>query len=245
MILEFKQKRLRVDLNEQEEKLFQVSSPYLDNTDDELVVKNSFFSDERVVRDAHRYDLRFQNGGWRFTAPGGHALSRFASNQFDQEPKRRPNQILLLLESPHKDEYSAQVAAGPALGASGRNIFVYFPTHVLPILMSLGLVLDRDHDYSFCLVNPVQYQASLVDIHKESLVKNLRDKVWMALWPECREEFIDRLERYQPAILVNGCTSTVKAELRGLLSSLESAAQRFEVTHPAAWQNAFAGFKRA
>lgn len=245
MILEFKQKRLRVDLNEQEEKLFQVSSPYLDNTGDELVVKKSFFSDERVVRDAYRYDLRFQNGRWRFTVPGGHALAKFSSNQFGREPERRPNQNLLLLESPHKDEYAAQVAAGPALGASGRNIFVYFPTHVLPILMSLGLELDRENAYSFCLVNPVQYQASLVDIHKESLVKNLRDKVWMALWPECRKEFIDRLERYEAAIIVNGCTSTVKVELRGLLSSLRPAAQRFEVTHPAAWQNALAGFKKA
>ncbi|MGZ8189493.1 MAG: hypothetical protein ACXWTN_12105 [Methylosarcina sp.] len=245
MILEFKQKRLHVKLNEQEEKLFQVSSPYLVNEDGELVVKDSFFSDERVVRDAHRYDLRFQDSKWHFTAPGGHGLSKFASNQFDKELESRPNQILLLLESPHKDEYSAQVAAGPALGASGRNIFVYFPTHVLPILMSLGLELDRDRDYSFCLVNPVQYQASLVDIHKESLVKNLRDKVWMVLWPECKKDFIDRLERYTASIIINGCTSTVKIELRGLLSSLNPAAQRFEVTHPAAWQNAFAGFKKA
>lgn len=245
MFLEFNRKSLHVQLSDQEENYFQSTSSFLSqNADGELMVKSGFFASSRKVGDVHRYSLQFVSGRWSLAKPNGEVLTKFAGKQHDQPVSGRANQLVLLLESPHKDEYdSKHQALGPALGASGRNIFTYFTSHVVPILENFGLNIDKKKEYSFCIVNPVQYQASLVDIHKEGLIKGIRDKVWMALWPECKADFIKRLKSYTPDIILNGCTSEVKGELKGAIATVQGA-QCFDVTHPSAWQSALAGFKK-
>lgn len=247
MLLEFNRKLLPVGLTAKERKYFTDTMPFLSrNARGELVVSSKFFSDIRTVQDVHRYDLLYVEDQWVFTKPGGtKMLTNFASNQHDTPIVGRPNQLVLLLESPHKDEYGSDGSAlGPALGESGKNIFSLFCSHVLPILENLGMLLDKRSRYPFCIANPVPYQASLVDIHKaDKLIEGIRNKAWMALWPECEVDFMNHLQQYQPSILLNGCTRDLKAEVKLVVETLPGV-QQFDVTHPSAWTRSLAGFRR-
>lgn len=244
MYLGFNNKRIRVELDAGEREKIDVQSTFIKREDRDLVVDASFFSESRVVKDEHRYDLRRQNGRWYLTRPGGENLVGLGVVPTHLDPKGSKNNIVLLLESPHKDEYSPSGAFGPALGASGRNIAQYFAGYVIPILDSLGMTLDEAKVYSLCIVNPIPYQTSLVDIHKEGLIESIRNKVWEALWGECRSDCISRLSAYCPSVILNGCTSSLKPRLFDVVSSFTEA-QRFNVTHPSSWQRAFGGFKQA
>lgn len=246
ILLNFKGKTLSVKLSKQEQQLFKGTSPFLSRgAKGELIVSDDFFEDSRAVRDVHRYDLLFVRDNWALTKPGGQEPTEFASNRYDIPITASKNQLILLLESPHKDEYGPDGRAlGPALGATGRNICTLFTSHVLPMLENLGLTLMRRNRYQFCIVNPVPYQASLVDIHKGKLVETVRNKVWMVLWPECKLDFKTRLSQYTPSILLNGCTSKVKDEVGEVIASVRGV-QHFDVTHPSGWQRTLAGFHKA
>lgn len=244
MYIEFNNRRIRVELDASERKKVDVQSPFVKREDCGLVIDASFFSESRVVKDEHRYDLKHQEGSWCLTHPGGSDLAGIDVTPTHLDPRDSKNNIVLLLESPHKDEYSPSGALGPALGASGKNIAQFFAGHAIPILHHMGLTLDEAKVYSFCIVNPIPYQTSLVDIHKEGLIKSIRDKVWSALWDECRSDCISRLSAYRPSVILNGCTSSLKPLLFEVVSSLKEA-QRFNVTHPSSWLRTFGGFKRA
>lgn len=105
--------------------------------------------------------------------------------------------ILVVLESPHVDEYNGvcSVAPAPALGMTGNMLERYFTE----------LISDYvgDEKYHVILGNAVQYQCSLgVD------TKIYRDRIWLNTWlcSEARTLFKQRLATYQPDIVINLCT---------------------------------------
>ena len=110
------------------------------------------------------------------------------------------DRIVIILESPHKDEYSKKITA-PAMGTTGENINKY----LLDILnKKIGNPQIDKKEYDVILMNAIQYQTSL-GIYTEYF----RDRVWLTLWNkgDLRKEFIKRLEGYNADIVFNFCTN--------------------------------------
>ena len=218
-----------------------------------------FFSPKKRVNDKQRYLLKWDNevGKW------GLYTSTNASVQPPPTKKRELNRffdaldadidltvkvkvenvIAVLLESPHKDEYSDKMSPrGPARGATGTNFQTYFVSHVLPMLVAAGLRLEETLVYRIYMVNPVPYQASLgrlLDKPPKHL-NDLKSKVWENLWnADCQEGFVDRMKVYKPRIILNGCTADVKQEVTNTVNSHRSSfelEQHFNIAHPSNWQ---------
>ena len=110
------------------------------------------------------------------------------------------DRIVIILESPHKDEYSKKITA-PAMGTTGENINKY----LLDILnKKIGNPQIDKKEYDVILMNAIQYQTSLgID------TEYFRDRVWLTLWNkgDLRKEFIKRLEGYNADIVFNFCTN--------------------------------------
>ncbi|WP_058953072.1 hypothetical protein [Clostridium tyrobutyricum] len=106
--------------------------------------------------------------------------------------------IVIVLESPHIDEFNktkCSIAPAPALGITGCNLDKYFEEKIQGYL--------PDGKYHIILTNAIQYQCSL---GTETDV--FRDRMWLKLWicKEFNKNFIGRLEKYNPDIIINLCT---------------------------------------
>lgn len=106
--------------------------------------------------------------------------------------------IAIILESPHKEEYNNEnFKPAPALGTTGTNLSNYFQE----IINSVENL--EDGEYRIILMNAIQYQCSL------GLPTNkYRDKMFLKLWleEEFEIDFISRLEKYNPDVILNFCT---------------------------------------
>ena len=112
--------------------------------------------------------------------------------------------LVILLESPHKDEYLGNRIdrpIAPALGTTGRNI----RDHLMSIIRKCHHIHSRlCPNTRVILVNPIQFQCSLISVITSDAEtyswKKTRDAVWKALWDykDIRNEFKGRLERYHP-----------------------------------------------
>ncbi len=245
---QFKNKKLEIELSEKEVEKFSATSIFLDKGDNDWEIKNSFFDKNSLVPDIFRYVLKCSSVGvWSFLDTKKRAVDKF---EIDNDSKNIPTEgsknIILILESPHKDEYKIKdyklVPRSPASGDSGKAIFNLFTSHVMPMLISLGLKLNESDEYNFCIVNPVPYQTSLVSIHQKGLISSVRDKVWKVMYPELKEIFKSKLDSYKPFIILNGCTSNLKDLLQPEINQIQNC-KVFNVNHPASWQRSLSGFK--
>ena len=171
--------------------------------------------------------------------------------------------MVIILESPHKDEYLRNVGQpiAPAQGSTGSNIQRWLD-HVLrscpALFRELSTVTTR-----VVLSNPVQFQASLASvIGSGSQWGNVRDAVWEVLWNSqpnatsqgCGEQttnpsypvrdcFKDRLRTYSPDYIINACTSAepimedMKESVSSFLRRHFPNCKRYEVGHPSSWMN--------
>lgn len=230
MIVSFDTLEIEIELTNDELKWLSVESDYLDN--DTKNIKSSFFDDTKKIKDVWRYDLSISGEELK--------LDEFKD---DKDICNTKNNILIILESPHKDEYDEDFKPlSPAKGATGYAFSKYFLSHALPILKNLGMHLNNNQTYGVCFVNPVQYQTSLHEIHKKGLKSDLRDKVWRALYPKCKIGFEERLKSYEPKFIINACTSKLKRDLDEVLNGV--VGEKFETSHPSNWNRIFSPFKK-
>lgn len=111
--------------------------------------------------------------------------------------------IVIVLESPHIDEFNKNkfsVAPAPALGSTGCKLDKYFYEIINECFKKYSIEKGK---YHVILSNAIQYQCSLLtdtDI--------FRDRVWLKLWlsRNFKSEFINRLQIYEPDIIINLCT---------------------------------------
>ena len=241
-------KNSEIELSEKELKMFSGESTFLDKKADDWEIADSFFSKDSVVPDVFRYILKYtSNGVWKFFDMNEKDVDKFEiENDLKKIPAEGAKNIILILESPHKDEYEITngkpVPKSPASGDSGKAIYALFTSHVLPILNSLGLELNKSEKYNFCIVNPVPYQTSLVSIHQKSLDTGLRDKVWKVMYENLKDDFKSRLKKYKPFAVLNGCTSNLKDLLKDDIHEITKC-NIFNVNHPASWTRSLSGFK--
>ena len=229
-------------------------SRYVDSCGDVPDVLECYFSDSMRVDDVQRYTICWGTGA---DTPSIRCNStrddRFAYSRFcDQLPERREGQsvVLLLLESPHKNEYKydpepeSLQSIAPAQGATGNNIQRHFPE-----VLKCGLSPALCDGASVVIANPIPYQTSLVSISDEPRKwRPVRDAVWAALWNNrvVKAHFAERLRQYNPHVVINACTSarspdlpyTYSVHVAKFVAAQYPTAKLFTTTHPFSWWRA-------
>ena len=120
--------------------------------------------------------------------------------------------LVILLESPHKDEYGndcIDCPKKPAQGTTGNNV----RDHLMNVIRSCRHIHScLGQETRVILANPIQFQCSLVSVinsgAESDAWKKTRDAVWKALWDiqAIQDEFRVRLDGYDPDFIINACT---------------------------------------
>ena len=155
--------------------------------------------------------------------------------------------IVLLLESPHRDEYqpgNINSPIAPANGATGHNIDQCLGK-VLSHINAQNPIEPGSH---IIISNPIQFQTSLHAIHGKSSWSDsrwgtLRNHVWRKLWGDqhMQQCFRERLKSYKPSLIINACTAELKSHINGFFQNVEEwqNVTLREVPHPGdmSWNN--------
>ncbi len=144
--------------------------------------------------------------------------------------------IVLLLESPHKDEYRSRniytklIPIAPAQGenklSAGGAIFNYL-SEVLKFINEENHNIIPNGNFNLIISNPVQFQTSLVFIHGKPLdraYQTLRDTIWKKIWDiqDIQSDFIKRINKYNPHLIINSCTKNLKPYVNEVLENLHN-----------------------
>lgn len=237
--------KIPIKINKKDFDIFNgVDSPFLYREDGTLIVKSAFFDETKKVKDKHRYNLKHEDGGWKLTKPCGEPVSANISEcdvDIVAVANEGDNNIVILLESPHNDEYDDSFnPKSPACGTTGENFYKCFVNQILPVLIvRYNLILCTQKIYRIYLVNPVPYQASLFHIHGKLSESDFTKKIWRKLFNHsCKKDFESRLKSYRPSIIINSCTSglndRIKTSINGLYNK-NSGVMIFNTLHPSAW----------
>ena len=176
------------------------------------VLLRGIFNDQKRVKDDDRFRIVGAEGEWSL-------LNRDGSTPVQESACSSPESefvgesAVVLLESPHKDEFTCDfVPKGPAMGATGKNIRCGLAGAISRSEPILGQLSSGTR---VIIANPVQFQCSLRVIHRNRSVPScrrleLKDSVWQAIWSvdEVRSEFIQRIRTYQPTKILNLCTKS-------------------------------------
>lgn len=142
--------------------------------------------------------------------------------------------VVVVLESPHKDEYYKTgdhwIAIGPACGCTGCRLIRNWHT----------IFGQRFDGYELVLVNAIQYQCSLASIGEH--FKRYKDKIVSeCLWLKSfQKDFLDRIISLssQNVVFINACTrGNFESGARSRISKLlKSKGIKFLcVDHPSSW----------
>lgn len=153
-------------------------------------------------------------------------------NDLSSTTLKKTKNIVIVLESPHKEEFRDQHNILPALGTTGRNLQRQFEK-----IFDEDLAIDLDQEYSVILVNAIQYQCSNGDGMKDH--RERTNEVWTYFWKNAGEEsFIQRVTSYHPEIIINGCTGKIEQEgnikflLQGVIDKNFKQSLRYSSPHP-------------
>ena len=194
----------------------------IDDEDD--VVVEDFFEDYNKVPDVIRYRIgdssccvrhnvdsyRICNN--RYVNPRCDISERQILQQPEQQLQQQLEQdgsIVLLLESPHKEEYQhnhINCPKAPAMGKTGIRIDRCLG-EVLSKIRTEYIAAASDGPELIetgrhvILSNPIQFQTSLDAIHGQGILPRLRNSVWRTLWEEeevhiqqCFQERLGRVD---------------------------------------------------
>jgi protein tyrosine phosphatase (PTP) superfamily phosphohydrolase (DUF442 family) len=127
----------------------------------------------------------------------------------------RPGCIAVAAESPHLHEYTpAFQPIGPLQNPRTKTRIQNY----LPGLLQQASVPD---DVDVVLVNPIQYQTSLVRLwqpaSQSTMLGQVRNTIWKGLWAAAvggarvfQQDFLARMSAYQPSLTINACTAELK-----------------------------------
>ncbi|POZ52887.1 hypothetical protein [Methylovulum psychrotolerans] len=231
----------------------QESSYFNKNSNGSFTIKKDFFY-RKIVPDVYRYDLKFDNSvtEWKLYEPNtsiiaGDWVTKTSNDGYGHpiQIQEDANNILIILESPHIEEYEypSFIPLQPANGETGIRFSKYFTGHILPLLEALGLSLCRRETYRICFVNPVPFQTSLHFIHQQDLVvtgaNTLRNNVWKKIFPHCEIDFEQRLRSYKPIAILNSCTTSLDKRVKKSIDNIiktNNKIQTFNTYHPSKWE---------
>lgn len=186
------------------------------------------FELQNAVQDEIRGYLVFQKGIWNFIG-----VNQYGAYQSKKQCKR----LALILESPHKDEYSDNhVPLRPANGKTGNSINKK--------LSSRGFLhnLEIEFDYQVLIMNPIQVQCSCYHqfkIHGFVSTSQTTNKVFRCLFNKKkgnqRDGFIQRLVQYNPDFVLNCSTYGVKSIIETAINEALTHYSDGQDVHPSIW----------
>ena len=216
--------------------------------DNDIDIINAFGGNNRV-HDVDRYRIRCHDGVQLNLEPPGDDQGPEGSNYQDIWPQGNfaHDTLVLILESPHKDEYRDDCIDSPIAPAQNnenhRRIIgtgIGIENHLLDII-NLCPTLRCNmsiNETRVVLCNPIQFQTSLVAVVSYPGWRKIRDAVWKALWnmQEIKGEFEERLASYNPNYIVNACTSKLQKNVSNLLEQRFANNMKYETYHPSYWR---------
>lgn len=155
--------------------------------------------------------------------------------------------LVIILESPHRDEYGGSVTApiAPARGYTGECIDDLLGAKLMSCNRLMQLLGSR-LPIRVVIANPVPFQTSAYAIHRGRVedAKKLRNEIWRKLWDleDCngsrviQDDFCARMHRYRPIAIVNACTSDLRGRVRTLLRRAGYTSRLFHTNHPSDWR---------
>jgi len=150
----------------------------------------------------------------------------------------RPGCWIVVLESPHRDEYSATFSPlGPLQNRESRKRFYRY---IRSLCREIG---GLTNGVEIVLCNPVPYQTSLARLMEDDagIQSAVRNAVWRELFRQgFTHEFESRLQAYQPSVVINACTYDLRNEVGTALKQyLRQATRKFCIftcnRHPCIW----------
>lgn len=184
--------------------------------EDKIEIKDAFFADDKRVKDVWRYNIIKNNDESIDLETLADYEHPFCCSKFIDKnlPKQNQNICLLIIESPHKEEYcrgSEFVPVAPAQGKTGENIEKYFCKIVNANDEIKKLFTDN---MQLVICNPVQFQTSLYELHRYPTLKKyaeVKAQIWYELFENYgeKEKFIERIREYEPKIIINACTGLI------------------------------------
>lgn len=129
--------------------------------------------------------------------------------------KKTNRRIIVLLESPHIDEYIPNNAnfSGPAMGKTGNR----FNNQAIKLfnkfisVMKKALLLSKKEEFDVYFINAIQYQCSLGN---KNFNRDIRDFVFTELWNSkpnsFKDDLIERLNILKPDLIINACTKNLQ-----------------------------------
>ncbi|MGL5935582.1 MAG: hypothetical protein ACRCZI_08155 [Cetobacterium sp.] len=180
----------------------------LKNKENEILRSNTFLK----IQDDGRYEIQDE-------------FFQKVSGKFVEEKKEDSFNIIILLESPHKNEYEYEYKCdysnkkvvkitprGSAQGHTGRKI----SRNIDKIKELSRKILKLENiDCNFYILNPVPYQTSLhAIIRSKKIDTDLRDEVFTEIFnnnfKNCKTEFFKELKAKDPKLILNCCTKKLK-----------------------------------
>ena len=199
----------------------------------------------KICEDVYIADITVKSS-FRSSAAGKKQISRNdAYIDYSKDPSSKENYIVLILESPHKDEYDPSLAKPlPAQGRTGDNICIYF----VDMLNNANGHNKRNLNvvngiYKLALVESVNYQCSEGnDIGNGTI----RDDNWIKYYSrDASINLVKKLDYFisnsnNPIIVINACTNSTKKHLqkyveRTILGLANSHIDYFCTQHPCSW----------
>ena len=151
------------------------------------------------------------------------------------------NRIVLVLESPHVDEYKDPVEVWPIQGPSGDNVRAHLR----------NLLIDEMYSWGFFVVNAIRYQCSQGLTLSRGFNRSAKNFVVGNLLRDdnFRIDFIERVRQIadssQTVVVLNACTKYIawnlqesnKEMVSRYLGELESIRGKCfnDVSHPSYW----------
>lgn len=152
--------------------------------------QSAHFYSAHQVQDEVRGYLVWQSGIWNFIlhqnyTPGNKSMEKNA----------------LLLEPPHKDEYTTNfLPIRPANGKTGTNIDNKIHYKLISDLALCQQHLCNNYDYEIYIINCVQYQCSrhyFLNLVKASCDRRNTDQVFRVFYKHLKSNFMLRINQYQ------------------------------------------------
>jgi len=202
---------------------------YATRNGNDIVIRHAFGENNRV-HDVDRYRIRCHNNQLELESHDNGQVEVEDNNYNDICPQEDfcHDTLVIILESPHRDEYRNNCIDRPIAPAqnnrNNRRIIgtgIGIQNYLLDIISLRPNLLCNlsDRETRVILCNPIQFQISLVAVICSPKWSKVRDKVWRTLWsmPQIKEEFRVRLASYSPKYIINACTLTLQTNISNCL----------------------------